>query len=240
MLQYNLSSMSESSSPPERPCFLFLQGRERDHKSNTYVRGFIPLARRLIFVGHTMLLCRTANLLAVAALTLLRTSLLPSAFGFSSLHSLGTRRSAAESHHRPTNVLFMSADVPSKADLDAILEVAIDASKKAGEIIIGNSGPTEVTKTKANSKDLLTLIDPLCEKTIKDTVVESFPDHDFLGEEDVPPGKEASAAALDALLEKSNDWLWIVDPSECNLWKIHSLTHKIYVLRVSYSHYLYK
>ena len=161
------------------------------------------------------------NLLAVAALTLLRTSP-PSAFGFSSLRSLGTRRSAVESRHCP-NVLFMkadSADVPSKADLDAILEVAIDASKKAGEIIIGNSGPTEVTKTKANSKDLLTLIDPLCEKTIKDTVVESFPDHDFLGEEDVPPGKEASAAALDALLEKSNDWLWIVDPSECNLWMI--------------------
>jgi len=171
-----------------------------------------------------MLLSRTVNLLAVAALTLLRTSP-PSAFGFSSLRSLGTpRRSAVESHHCPTNVLFMSADdpadVPSKADLDAILEVAIDASKKAGEIIIGNSGPTEVTKTKANSKDLLTLIDPLCEKTIKDTVVESFPDHDFLGEEDVPPGKEASAAALDALLEKSNDWLWIVDPSECNLWMI--------------------
>ena len=112
-----------------------------------------------------------------------------------------------------------SADMPSKADLDAILEVAIDASKKAGEIIIGNSGPTEVTKTKANSKDLLTLIDPLCEKTIKETVVTTFPSHEFLGEEDVPPGKEASAAALDALLEKSNDWLWIVDPSEYNIWK---------------------
>lgn len=39
----------------------------------------------------------------------------------------------------------------------------------------------------------------------------TFPDHDFLGEEDVPAGKEASAAALDAKL--TNDgWLWIVDP----------------------------
>ena len=44
----------------------------------------------------------------------------------------------------------------------------------------------------------------------------SFPDHDFLGEEDVAPGKEASAAALESKLVTSNDkedsWLWIVDP----------------------------
>lgn len=116
---------------------------------------------------------------------------------------------------------FMSdsrTDLPSKEELEDVLQVAIDASKKAGEIIIGNAGGAEVTKTKANSKDLLTLIDPLCEKTIRERVEATFPSHDFLGEEDVPPGKEASAAALDALLAKSNDWLWIVDPSESILY----------------------
>jgi myo-inositol-1(or 4)-monophosphatase len=41
----------------------------------------------------------------------------------------------------------------------------------------------------------------------------TFPDHEFLGEEDVPPGKEASAAALNAKIESTGDgWLWIVDP----------------------------
>lgn len=150
-----------------------------------------------------------ANLLAIAVVTLL----------ISPTFSFGIHR-YPQSLPLSANIVSMSStDMPSEADLDAILEVAIDASKKAGEIIIGNSGPTEVTKTKANSKDLLTLIDPLCEKTIKETVVATFPSHDFLGEEDVPPGKEASAAALDALLEKSNDWLWIVDPSECIVWK---------------------
>ncbi len=60
---------------------------------------------------------------------------------------------------------------------------------------------------------MLTLIDPLCEKIIKETVLETFPSHDFLGEEDVAPGKEASAAALDAKLSSSTgEWLWIVDP----------------------------
>ena len=48
--------------------------------------------------------------------------------------------------------------------LDQVLEVAIEASKKAGEIILGNAGGSAVTERKANSRDLLTVIDPLCEK----------------------------------------------------------------------------
>ena len=97
--------------------------------------------------------------------------------------------------------------------LSALLSVAIESSKLAGDIIIGNAGGASVTKVKANPRDLLTLIDPLCEKTIRDTVLSKFPSHDFLGEEDVPPGKEASAAALDAKLKSSlKDYLWIVDP----------------------------
>ncbi|CAB9514799.1 Inositol-1-monophosphatase [Seminavis robusta] len=108
--------------------------------------------------------------------------------------------------------------------LDQVLDVAIDASKKAGEIIIGNAGPTEVTERKANSRDLLTLIDPLCEKTIKETVLASFPDHDFLGEEDVPPGKEASAAAIASKLESaSNSWLWVVDPIDGTTNFVHGM-----------------
>jgi len=52
--------------------------------------------------------------------------------------------------------------------LDQVLEVAVAASKKAGEIILGNAGGSEVTERKANSRDLLTLIDPLCEKVRAD------------------------------------------------------------------------
>lgn len=56
-----------------------------------------------------------------------------------------------------------ATEVDDKA-LDHLLEVAMDASKKAGEIIIGNAGGAEITEKKANSRDLLTMIDPLCEK----------------------------------------------------------------------------
>ena len=109
-------------------------------------------------------------------------------------------------------------ELPSQDKLDSLLSVAIEASKLAGEIILGNAGGADVLKSKANSRDLLTLIDPLCEKTIKETVQATFPTHAFLREEDVPPGKEASAAAIEAKLQQLNDaadednYLWIVDP----------------------------
>jgi len=60
-------------------------------------------------------------------------------------------------------------------------------------------------------------------QTIKDIVLEQFPDHDFLGEEDVPPGKEASAAALKAKLESSSDYLWIVDPIDGTSNFVHGM-----------------
>jgi hypothetical protein len=55
-------------------------------------------------------------------------------------------------------------ELPSQKTLDLLLSVAINASKQAGEIILGNAGGADVLKSKANSRDLLTLIDPLCEK----------------------------------------------------------------------------
>jgi len=57
-------------------------------------------------------------------------------------------------------------------------------------------------------------------------VLESFPAHDFLGEEDVPPGKEASSAALDSKLSfqsNSSGWLWIVDPIDGTSNFVHGM-----------------
>ena len=114
-------------------------------------------------------------------------------------------------------------DFPLQQILDKIQDVAVDAAKKAGAIILGNAGGAEVTERKANSRDLLTLIDPLCEKAIRETVLATFPNHDFLGEEDVPPGKEASAAALNSKLNDSNEWLWIVDPIDGTSNFVHGM-----------------
>mmetsp|Transcript_57004 Transcript_57004/g.121035 ORF Transcript_57004/g.121035 Transcript_57004/m.121035 type:complete len:339 (+) Transcript_57004:130-1146(+) len=115
-------------------------------------------------------------------------------------------------------------ELPPGETLDSLLDVAVRASKHAGEIILGNAGGADVLKSKANSRDLLTLIDPLCEKTIRETVLETFPSHDFLGEEDVPPGKEASAAAIDAKLANNpSHYLWIVDPIDGTSNFVHGM-----------------
>jgi myo-inositol-1(or 4)-monophosphatase len=61
-----------------------------------------------------------------------------------------------------------------------------------------------------------------------------FPSHAFLGEEDVPPGKEASAEALDAILAKSPDWLWIVDPIDGTTNFVHGLPLCMLFIAVAY------
>ncbi|CAB9527721.1 Inositol-1-monophosphatase [Seminavis robusta] len=96
--------------------------------------------------------------------------------------------------------------------LDDILQVALTASAKAAGIIAIHSDGSDVVETKSTSRDLLTLIDPMCEKAIRETVLERFPHHGFLGEEGVPPGIQAAEAALEEKLAASTDWLWIVDP----------------------------
>jgi len=127
---------------------------------------------------------------------------------------------------RAMKVLHASV-VDSELDqetLSALLEVAVDAARQAGGIIKENADRTTIERSKANSRDLLTLIDPLCEQTIQDVISATFPSHRFLGEESVPPGKEASTAAIAKMLEDGeSDFLWIVDPIDGTTNFVHGM-----------------
>eukprot|EP00980_Cylindrotheca_fusiformis_P004499 scaffold961_cov122-Cylindrotheca_fusiformis.AAC.7 len=102
---------------------------------------------------------------------------------------------------------------PDDSVIDEILQVAIEASKAAASIIKDNSDGSTVVEKKSTSRDLLTLIDPLCEKAIREKIVDNFPDHGILGEEAVAPGIDSSIAALEEKLSVvGTGWLWIVDP----------------------------
>ena len=89
---------------------------------------------------------------------------------FTSSSSSNIIKKSLHHHHRSSTAAMMMSskkeeiELPPPETLDKLLTVAIDASKQAGEIILGNSGGADVLKLKANSRDLLTLIDPLCEK----------------------------------------------------------------------------
>ena len=76
-------------------------------------------------------------------------------------------------------------DYDEEGILASLLDVAVRAAILAGDIISTNTADkttNSATKTKANSRDLLTLVDPMCEEVIRRTILDSFPDHDFLGE----------------------------------------------------------
>ena len=92
---------------------------------------------------------------------------------------------------------------------DAVLSVARAAATEAGRHMITRRGAA-VETTKLNVRDLVTAVDGECQEIIARHVRDAFPEHALLGEEDIPPGPEAAAAALDEMLQ--NEWLWIIDP----------------------------
>jgi len=63
------------------------------------------------------------------------------------------------------------------------------------------------------------------QEIIERHVRSAFPDHDFLGEESVPPGPEESKKALEAILKGKgkNSFLWICDPIDGTTNFVHGL-----------------
>ena len=102
----------------------------------------------------------------------------------------------------------MATPVPT--DFNAVLNVAIAAARAAGAHMKSQLSTSRVEKTKSCKDDLVTVVDQQCQDLVFALIQESFPSHEFLGEENVAPGSEASAQALQNLVSK--EWLWIVDP----------------------------
>ena len=99
------------------------------------------------------------------------------------------------------------------AELSTILAVATRAARLAGARIREFSlAPPPVLATKADFADLVTEVDKQCQDLILGAVREAFgASHEFLGEEDVPPGAAAAAAAIAAVLARRRP-VWVVDP----------------------------
>ena len=90
-----------------------------------------------------------------------------------------------------------------------IMDVAITAAKKAGQHMASRVGATALLQTKLDSADLVTAVDRECQDMIESHIRQHFPDHALLGEESVPPGVDA---AMKALSQISDDYIWIIDP----------------------------
>mmetsp|Transcript_8742 Transcript_8742/g.21935 ORF Transcript_8742/g.21935 Transcript_8742/m.21935 type:complete len:446 (-) Transcript_8742:450-1787(-) len=87
-----------------------------------------------------------------------------------------------------------------------LLQTAEEAARAAGRIIVDNLGcpvdnddennDNDSIEQKFNIKDVVTKHDKAAQYAIKTTITQKYPGHTFLGEEDVPPGAQASEDAL--------------------------------------------
>lgn len=107
-----------------------------------------------------------------------------------------------------------------------IMAVAQRAAVAAGNVIrshLGCSSERQGNKgcnieevdfeVKTTIKDIVTQYDSQAQTAVEDIIREAFPEHCFLGEENVAPGAAASEEALlHALQETSSAFLWICDP----------------------------
>ena len=108
-------------------------------------------------------------------------------------------------------------------DTARVLAVASAAARAAGALILAHSGRAAIAGTKADAADLVTQTDRDCQAVILDSVRAAFGEaHRFLGEEDVPAGPAAAAAAIAASLALGGV-LWVVDPIDGTQNFVHGL-----------------
>jgi myo-inositol-1(or 4)-monophosphatase len=84
-------------------------------------------------------------------------------------------------------------------DLILAMQVASQAARAAGAIIMGGLDRTLAVDDKGSSNNLVTQIDRDCEALIVGLLGAAFPETDFMGEEAQYP-------------ERGRRWLWVIDP----------------------------
>uniref|UniRef100_A0A7S0G5P7 Inositol-1-monophosphatase n=1 Tax=Rhodosorus marinus TaxID=101924 RepID=A0A7S0G5P7_9RHOD len=114
----------------------------------------------------------------------------------------------------------------------AVFEVVVKAAEDAASHMMHRVG-AEVAKTKINSRDLLTEVDPECQEIIERHMRSEFPDHGILGEETTPSGRQNSINALETAL-KDKEWLWIVDPIDGTTNFVHGQPMSAVSIGVTY------
>ncbi|MBP1155785.1 MULTISPECIES: inositol monophosphatase family protein [unclassified Paenibacillus] len=101
------------------------------------------------------------------------------------------------------------------------LEIACKAAKEAGKMILSRSGGELGTEEKSSSFDVVTEVDKLAEQMIRDVIMDSYPEHAFLGEEET----YLSSRPIQEVLEGAADipFLWIVDPIDGTTNYVHGI-----------------
>jgi fructose-1,6-bisphosphatase/inositol monophosphatase family enzyme len=97
-----------------------------------------------------------------------------------------------------------------QANEDKIAEVAVDAARKAGEILRSHAG-RHLTVDQATKHDLKLDVDRICEQAILDTITAAFPEHSILAEESGTT-HATGATGMAGTTGTPSNYQWIVDP----------------------------
>lgn len=97
--------------------------------------------------------------------------------------------------------------------MPSYLEVCEKAVRLAGAVLVEMLG--QVTVKEKGPADLVTEADHASQETVRRTVLAAFPEHDFLGEEDVPGGSPKPGA----------EFQWILDPLDGTTNYVHQVPH---------------
>ncbi|RJF68987.1 inositol monophosphatase [Deinococcus cavernae] len=81
---------------------------------------------------------------------------------------------------------------------DQALQVAVQAARRAGAIHLEHLGRVHQVTSKSTHSDLVTEVDGLAERAIREVIAAAFPSHAVLGEEGGQHG--------------TGDYRWVVDP----------------------------
>ncbi len=110
--------------------------------------------------------------------------------------------------------------------------VAINTAATAGEWIKSKLGTFANLNYKYSQHDLVTEVDKGAESLIRNLIFTHFPHHSFLGEEGVEPGPDASAEALESMIDA--EYLWIVDPIDGTTNYVHGFPFYVVSIALAY------
>lgn len=103
--------------------------------------------------------------------------------------------------------------------MSEFLTVCEQAARAGGEVLLHWLGRIEAKEKGPN--DLVTEADLAAQAVVKEYLLSHFPDHDFVGEEDIRPAP-GEAGELAAPPSKS-DYCWVVDPLDGTTNYVHGM-----------------
>ena len=100
----------------------------------------------------------------------------------------------------------------------SLLEVCLEAAKAGGQALL--AWQDRFQAREKGPRDLVSEADLASQEAIRDIIHKSFPDHDFLSEEDAADRRSQGRSAIEP---RRSEYRWIVDPLDGTTNYVHHL-----------------